>query len=508
MSNKFEKMTLKISRSIYKTCFESPNRQSGSNQYIFFDEIKKIKGLEEDYENKVRGGRKKLAELSYLADVVKTYCVENGYDEDYHQRNTRVAIEGWSKGTTDILKYSKSSKKSSTPPNNHFVTFLSAINDRFDFLSKPGDSFSEHIESVKRFISKIASNGCHTAPSVVFYSRSLSDVAFMYCTYMRLPNTEFVRIAQELTDVLEDAQSDLIKANKEKRKKGIYPTHAHHSTSLVKTEVVRDIFDTYLCDAIQKEGVEKTCDNISQRGEMALEELKNYIRENPTYFLDHRQYSVIRQMMQYMLNPNQQYYAAFSDGGILKDLIKTQKKLVELFAEVEIPEDENEKNKSAQKGIKGAIQKRDKFALKDVNCYNLYFTLWNLIRGSCAAADAGNDKFHDIDEVFGIKRTCNYDTYNANTITLLRFAIIVSISEYYFDLRSKCRPNEVSLYSPENILNTINDIMDEFGLVRLHGILRKGNYLDWCLYKYIKDEKIRNNANACICMRNGANHEL
>lgn len=550
MGNIFQTMTTYIMKYYYPVIFEDPEDLDKSQEY-FDGVIGKINGFKPSdvYAKKPKKKKDNLEVkdvsckmLSFLSDLIKNLYTERKQKIRCAPRNYRTAIENWRKGKNDMIGYTiwtekerdaltaqsnsaqaesntkkrnqsvatqKTAEKESVVdnkiPSNHVVDFLSALNLRYDCFSKLGSSFKEHIENVSKFLAELTSR-TSTASPVIFYSRSLNDIALMYCTYMRYTNEDFVELARRLDKAKlgikenkDDNNSNISNENNnENNTENDSNKNIYYSSVAIENHVIENIFNRYFRNE-EWEKIKKPedKDDFATRGEKALDDLVIYIEDHRDYFFSNVPFSKLGKMIDKLTKDNEYYKDIFLNNEVGEFLY-------DLYVNNKLHIVENKKREREP-----LIRK----AKKDYS-YTLYEILRNAVYDSdpehakvdVRKKDGGEVRFDTFETVFNLLVGDDVKAYISNSIILLRYSIIVNLIYKYTNCKHHGRPNENEsenengknggLYGNKNLIENINLTMDELGLVRLHGIHRDKAHVDWCLYEYVNriDDKVRQEA--------------
>ena len=459
---------------------EKPGDQE-INKLLFKKALSELPGFNELY-----ACSSESSPTNVVDGIMAKFLQEN--NQEYSGAIT--TINYWMTGENEMIRYVIRRSAAGNVHTHHVVNLVSALNYTLNCFSYPGDSIEDHIENVSKFFAKIVGKGGNEVAPVIFYVRSLRDLAFSICTYCRKTNNDFIELVEEL-------ESELKEANENRSQTSRRPTH--YSTTSVNNDVVLTILNGCLCDntlynCVQEGTNESSCTaplyDFDQKFIKVRAELKTCIQAHPEYFSEHRYYSTISDIITWYDNEN----INFGNRGVL-DCIDNEFYLA-LYSDKKIPELEGKSKEALD-------------ALKEKNLEFFYSKLALAVFENVPEVKklkmttkedlATGEKIkklrwvkEEADKLFGIEGSDPQVRAIEGIIILLRFSMIVSIIDHYISRSSTGGTREQ--YDSNEVIRMINENMDEFGLVRLTGFHRKSAQIDWCLHQYIADENVRNEA--------------
>lgn len=428
--------------SIYSDKYEImiQKGKSAVNSIVIDEQFTSIKGFKE-YMEEI--GTESVT--SAICKLVGELYFKRKPKDGYSYGNLESSFNQWRSGNSAVKRLVSSPYRT-----NHIVDIISAINEKFNLFSEPGGDFRSHVEKVSSFVMSMSGSKGALSSMIAFYPRSIRDIAFMYCTYIRGTNKDYIEIVQSL-------EAPLLEYGKKKRAEERESPPRRRSASLygttreVKEHVVVNIINGYKNDR-----------------ELVISALQSYISEHPEQFSANRHYCTVSDMLKWLTGES---LPAWSET---RTPIKLDHKLVELFTDDD----------------------RD-YAEKDDMLMPLIFALYNaVVEENDIATKSVLDQFFD-DMKYG-------DPINsvAMAITFMRLVTVVAIADYYIT-ENKSRRLEDKVKA-DAIINDVNKVLDSMGLVHLNRIVsgkkqkkadakdsreiiaNSVDAFDWCICEYIR----------------------
>lgn len=439
--------------SIYSDKYEKIIQKGKSvvNSIVIDEQFTSIKGFKEYMEEK-----RTESVTSAICMLVGELYFKRKSKDGYSFSNLESSFNQWKSGNSAVKRLVSSPYRT-----NHIVDIISAINEKFNLFSEPGGDFRSHVEKVSSFVMSMSGSKGALSSMIAFYPRSIRDIAFMYCTYIRGTNKDYIEIVQSL-------EAPLLEYGKKKRAERSYRESPPRRRSASLYGTTREVKEQVVVSIINVHKDER---------ELVISKLQSYISEHPEQFSANRHYCTVSDMLKWLTGES---LPAWSET---RTPIKLDHDLVKLFTDDD----------------------RD-YAEKDDMLMPLIFALYNaVVEENDIATKSVLDQFFD-DMKYG-------DPINsvAMAITFMRLVTVVAIADYYITENKSCRPEDKA--KADAIINVINNVLDLMGLVHLNRIVagkkpkkadakdsreiiaNSVDAFDWCICEYIKincnKEKVR-----------------